>query len=253
MKTITNIIAPNFAAIAVACVILSPLAGNNNTADGQNALLNNTTGRYNIGIGSNAGYNITTGNNNIDIANGGVAAESGKIRIGTSGRQTGVYVAGISGAAVSGSTVTVNSSGQLGVAPSSQRFKQNILPMGDVSEVLIKLEPVTFRYKHDIDPNGTPQFGLVAEEVEKIAPGLVVRDEHGKPYTVRYDAVNVMLLNEFLKEHKKVQDQQATIMQLKSSLAEQHEEIAALRSQIQKVSDRVNASKTAPQMVADDR
>ena len=138
--------------------------GNNNTASGFEALYNNTTGRNNIALGNLAGFNITTDGNNIDIGNHGLAAEAKTIRIGTQGTQTGTFIAGISGVAVSGSTVVVNSSGKLGVATSSARFKQNIKPMDKASEAILALKPVTFCYKEDIDPDGIPQFGLVAEE-----------------------------------------------------------------------------------------
>src|SRR5207253_8914087 len=113
--------------------------------------------------------------------------------------------AGIHGVTVaSGVGVVVSSNGQLGTVTSSARFKEAIKPMDKVSEALLALKPVTFRYKHDLDPDGIPQFGLVAEQVEKVNPDLVVRDEDGKVNTVRYEAVNAMLLNEFLKEHRNV-------------------------------------------------
>src|SRR5205814_6595115 len=120
------------------------------------------------------------------------------------GTQNGTFIAGISGVAVSGAQVVVNASGKLGVAASSARFKEAIKPMDKSSESILALKPVTFRYKQELDPDGIPQFGLVAEEVEKVNPDLVVRDEEGKPYTVRYEAVNAMLLNEFLNEHRTV-------------------------------------------------
>jgi uncharacterized coiled-coil protein SlyX len=116
--------------------------------------------------------------------------------------------------------VIVGSNGQLGTVVSSARFKDGIKPMDKASEVILALKPVTFRYKHELDPEGIPQFGLVAEQVEKFNPDLVARDEQGKPYTVRYEAVNAMLLNEFLKEHKKVEQQQATIAEQQASIAE---------------------------------
>ena len=114
--------------------------------------------------------------------------------------------------------------------------------MDKASEAILALKPVTFRYKHELDPDGIPQFGLVAEEVEKVNPDLVARDEQGKPYTVRYEAVNAMLLNEFLKEHRKVQEQEATI-------ARQQKQIEALTAGLQKVSAQLEASKPAPQTV----
>ena len=179
--------------------------GNNNTAVGFRALLNITNGSNNIALGANAGINLTTGNNNIDIGSVGGAAESNTIRIGNA--QTRTFIRGISGAVVSGAAVVVNAGGQLGVAPSSARFKDEIRPMDKESEAILALKPVTFRYKRGIDPQAIPQFGLVAEEVAKVNPDLVVREKNGEIYTVRYDAVNAMLLNEFLKEHRKNEEQ----------------------------------------------
>src|SRR6267378_1797356 len=179
--------------------------GHDNIADGFQALLNNT-GSNNIGLGSNAGATLTTGSNNIDIGNLGVAGEANTIRIGKSGTQKKTFIAGIRGVTVaSGVGVIVGTSGQLGTVVSSARFKEAIEPMDKASEALLALQPVTFRYKHELDPDGVPQFGLIAEEVEKVNPDLVVRDEDGNVNTVRYEAVNAMLLNEFLKEHRKVE------------------------------------------------
>src|SRR5262249_19708583 len=159
---------------------------------------------------------LTTGKNNIDIGNAGMAAESNKIRIGTTGIQKATFIAGISGVTVpSGVGVIVGTDGKLGTVVSSERFKDEIKPMDKSSEAILALKPVTFRYKHELDPDGIPQFGLVAEQVEKVNPDLVARDDQGKPYTVRYEAVNAMLLNEFLKEQKKVKQQQALISELR--------------------------------------
>jgi hypothetical protein len=215
---------------------------NNNTADGVGALANNTTGSNNIGLGTNAGSNLTTGDNNIDIGNTGVAAEPNTIRIGTS--QTATFIAGISGATASGgAAVFVNANGQLGTATSSRRFKQEIKPMDKVSEAILALRPVTFRYKQEIDPKGIPQFGLVAEEVEKVNPDLVVRDSEGKVYTVRYEAANAMLLNEFLKEHREVEELNATVSEnwteiktLAASLKGQASQIQKLEAEVATVS-----------------
>jgi len=210
--------------------------GGGNVANGHEALFSNTTGSGNIALGDGAGFNLTTGDNNIDIGNFGVAAESNTIRIGTVGTQTRTFIAGISGTAVSGGVpVRVNSSGKLGTAPSSQRFKEAIKPMDKASEAILALKPVTFRYKHELDPDGIPQFGLVAEQVEKVNPDLVARDEQGKPYSVRNEAVNAMLLNEFLKEHRKVEQLE--------------KQVAALTAGLQKVSAQLDASKPAPQVV----
>jgi hypothetical protein len=222
--------------------------GNNNTAIGDRALLFNTNGNSNIALGYQAGASLTRGgNNNIDIGNRGVAGEANTIRIGTIGTQTNTYVAGISGATVpTGVAVIIDTDGHLGTMTSSARFKEAIKPMDKASEAILALKPVTFRYKHELDPEGIPQFGLVAEEVEKVNPDLVARDEQGKPYTVRYEAVNAMLLNEFLKEHRKVEKLEATV-------AQQHQDfeavVAELKGQIQKVSAQLELSKIAPRTV----
>src|SRR5437660_5409260 len=176
--------------------------GEGNTATGFRALVRNTTGNGNIALGNNAGGNLTTGSNNIDIFDRGVAAEANTIRIGKQGTQRTTFIAGISGGTVTGTAVVVDSNGQLGVAPSSQRFKDAINPMAKASEAILALKPVTFRYKKDLDSAGIPQCGRVADDVEKVNPDLVARDADGKAYTVRYEAVNAMLLNEFLKEHR---------------------------------------------------
>src|SRR5205814_2591240 len=166
----------------------------------------------NIALGDSAGTNLTTGSNNIDIGNKGKAGESQYIRIGTKGTHTHTLVAGISGATVAGGVgVIIDTNGHLGTVVSSERFKDKVKPMDKASEVILALKPVTFRYKKELDPAGIPQFGLVAEEVEKVNPDLVARDADGKVYTVRYEAVNAMLLNEFLKEHRKVEEQQVWI------------------------------------------
>jgi hypothetical protein len=246
-------------------------SGSDNTAVGFGALGGNTIGGQNIALGVNAGMNLTTGSNNIDVGHSGVAGETGKIRIGTASKQTATFIAGISGVAVTGSQVVVNSSGKLGIAGSSARFKQAIKPMDKTSEAILALEPVTFRYKEEIDPDASPQFGLVAEQVEKVNPDLVLRDAEGKVNTVRYEAVNAMLLNEFLKHHRKVEEQEVTIAQqrkdfqatstrLEATVARQQNEIksltASLREQaskVQKISDQVELSKPAPRMIANNQ
>ena len=223
-----------------------------NTAIGSTSLYQNTTGNYNIALGNQAGVNITTEIYNIDIGNSGVAGESNTIRIGRPNQHAAAYVAGISGVTVPGGVgVLIDSNGHLGTNTSSERFKENIQPMAKSSEALLSLQPVTFRYKKQLDPEGIPQFGLVAEQVDKVNPDLVVRDEQGKPYSVRYEAVNAMLLNEFLKEHRKVADQAAMITQLKAELkataTRQQKQIEALTAGLQKVSAQLELSKPAPQ------
>ena len=150
----------------------------------------------------------------------------------------------------------IDANGRLGTVASSARFKDAVKPMDNASEVILALRPVTFRYKKELDPDGIPQFGLVAEQVEKVNPDLVARDDEGKSYTVRYEAVNAMLLNEFLKEHKKVEEEEATIAELKSTVAQQQKGMEILTAQlkeqatrIQKVSVQIGMSKRAPQVV----
>ena len=228
-----------------------------NTAYGYQALQNNTGGSFNIAVGVSAGGNLIAGSSNIYIGNPGVAREDQTIRIGTG--QTQTFVAGISGVAVTGPAVHVNGSGQLGIVPSSERFKVAIKPMDKSSEAILNLKPVSFHYKQDLDPDKIPQFGLIAEQVERVNPDLVVRDAEGKVMTVRYDAVNAMLLNEFLKEHSQVQQLKAIVAQQQKEFAAQHataeqqqKQIEALTATVRKVSERVELSAPAPQIAAND-
>ena len=219
--------------------------GKRNTAEGALALNNNTTGSSNIALGYNAGSSLTTGNYNIDIGSIGVAGESGTLRVGTPGNQNVAYVAGIYGTMeASGVNVTVGPDGHLGTMASSARFKEAIAPMDKASEAILSLQPVSFRYKHELDPKGTHQFGLIAEEVGKVSPELVARDGEGKVYAVRYEAVNAMLLNEFLKEHRNVQT-------LESTVAQQQKQIEALTAGLQKVTARLEAVKPSSYVVND--
>ena len=225
-------------------------SGNENTACGLNAL-GSTNGSNNIGLGFEAGLNLTTGNNNIDIGNEGVGGESGVIRIGAAGTQTATFIAGIREAPIAaGVAVGITVDGQLGVRSSSARFKEAIKPMDNVSKAIFSLKPVTFRYKKD--PTTLPQFGLVAEEVAKVNPDLVARDKEGKPFTVRYEEINAMLLNEFLKEHKKVAELEVTVSKLQAQGKEIAELKAALKQQtanLQKVSAWLEANMPATRVV----
>jgi len=212
--------------------LLVNTSGITNTAVGAFALDNSQTGAGNIAIGFAAGSGVTSGSNNIDIANNG-ANESSTIRIGSS-NQTNTYIAGINGVTVAGGIgVIIDSNGHLGTITSSARYKENIQPMDNASEALLSLEPVTFRYKKELDPKAIPQFGLVAEQVEKVDPDLVARNEEGKPYAVRYEAVNAMLLNEFLKEHQTVERQEKKIEALELKLKEQAAQIQKVIAQSQ--------------------
>ena len=200
--------------------------GNENTAVGLNALLRNT-GSNNVALGSNAGSQATSGSDNVYIGYNiqGSASESNSCYIKSIFGQT----------AMGGSAVFIDANSKLGTLTSSKRFKEDIKPLGKASEALFALKPVTFHYKKEIDPASTPQLGLVAEEVEKVNPDLVVRDKEGKPYSVRYDQVNAMLLNEFLKEHRKVEQME--------------KQIEALTAGLQRVGTQLELNKLAPQTV----
>jgi hypothetical protein len=232
--------------------LINNATGDNNAAVGFNALQDNTegsqnsaigagallrsTGNANIGVGAGAGTLLTVGNNNIYVGNLGVATEDNSIRIGNPQVHTATFIAGINGADEGSPTaVFINTTtGQLGTTPpaSSRRFKTDIKPMDQTSEAILALKPVTFEYKSDT--NSRPQFGLIAEEVAKVNPALVLPDKEGKPYTVRYDAVNAMLLNEFLKARRQIDAQQ--------------KQIDALTAVVQKVSAQLESSKPAPQV-----
>jgi hypothetical protein len=221
----------------------SNTTGFGNTAIGARALLS-ATGNYNVALGDSAGESLTTGDNNIDIGYSvlGVKGDSNTIRIGNTDIRA-TYISGISGqTVVGGAAVFVDSSGKLGTMSASTRFSDEIKPMDKASEAILTLKPVTFRYKQEIDPRSIRQFGLIAEEVEKVNPDLVGRDEKGKIYSVRYDAVNAMLLNEFLKEHGKVEKMETTV-------ARQQKQIETLTADLQKVSAKLEASKPASQVV----
>ena len=192
----------------------SNATGNDNTAIGFLALANNTTGSGNIALGINAGFGVTTVDNVICIGHNGQ-------NVGNSCYIGQIFTATSSG----GIAVFINSDGKLGTNTSSRRFKEKIKVMDKTSEALFALKPVTFRYKKEIDPAGTSQFGLVAEEVEKVNPDLVVRDKEGKPYSVRYDQVNAMLLNEFLKAHRRMEEQDKRIEELTEQLKQQAAQI----------------------------
>ena len=241
--------APEFAN----CALQSNTNGNSNTADGINALFNNRTGSLNVALGDRAGLNLTTGSNNIVIGAGvlGAAGDANTIRIGKSGTQQRTFVAGIYGKTANGWVgVFINSNGQLGTVQSSARYKQDIKPMDKASEAILALKPVTFCYKNEIDPEATPQFGLVAEDVEKVNPDLVVRDDQGKPFTVRYEAVNAMLLNEFLKEHCKVQELEATVAEQKKEMQVLIRRVEDQAAEIQKIGTKVDLNKAGSRTIA---
>jgi hypothetical protein len=225
--------------------LFSNTTGSGNTAIGFIALSNNTTGDRNIALGVNAGFNLTTSSDNIDIGNTGVAGESGTIRIGSE-FQARTFIAAIRGVTTGiadAIPVLIDSNGQLGTLSSSRRFKHEIKEMDNASKAIHALKPVTFQYKSD--KTGTPQFGLIAEEVAAVNPDLAVRDDRGEIYTVRYEAVNAMLLNEFLKEHKTVQELKSLVAKQEAAAAQQQKQIEALTAGLQKVSAQLEASKFA--------
>jgi hypothetical protein len=260
----------NFNTAVGAGALFSNVDGDSNNAVGVDALASNTTGLFNNAMGFAAMGDNITGSGNVAVGDSAGAGntsgdfntylgvlstpvpdgESDTIRIGDPAFGVACFVGGIFGVAVTGDPVVVDGNGQLGVAPSSQRFKQNIQAMGNASNVLLALRPVTFRYKKEIDSVGTPQFGLVAEEVEKVNAALVVRDKEGKPYTVRYDQVNAMLLNEFLKEHRKVEELEATVAQRQKKMETIVARLKEQESKIQKVSAWLELNKATPQTIA---
>jgi hypothetical protein len=186
--------------------------GAENVAIGNFALSSNRSGSHNIAVGYESGQFIS-GSNNIDIGSGGAANENGIVRIGTPGTQTTVYIAGIESTKVTGNAVYVTSSGKLGVLASSERYKTAIESMGSNTEKLQQLRPVTFHLKND--PTGAVQYGLIAEEVNKVYPELVIRDEKGVIQGVRYDELAPMLLNEIKKQHLKMGEIQREVAELK--------------------------------------
>ena len=281
----------NFNTAFGAAALFSNTTGSLNTATGTNALFSNTTGASNtangayalfsntyaigstaigdhalyrsttdgnIAIGFYAGSQLTDGASNIDIGNVGFAGEANTMRIGSTFGQTTTYIAGIAGQTVGagGSTCYVDNDGKLGVFLSARRFKTDIADMATASEALLALRPVTFHYKPELDKTCIPQFGLVAEEVAEVNPDLVIHDAKGELSTVRYEAVNAMLLNEFLKEHRKVEEQDCRIQEQETTIAalkKQMETVVAHAkeqdSQIQKVSAQIELNKAAPQVI----
>ena len=205
--------------------LLKNNGGSGNTAIGVSALFSNTIGFENIAVGHAAGLNLTTGDNNIEIGSPGVAGESDTIRIGTDGTQTRAFLAGVRGVTTGVNdavAVMIDSGGQLGTLSSSRRFKQDIEDMGSASLALIKLRPVTFRYKASLDPTGSPQYGLIAEEVAEVFPDLVVYGKDGQPETVRYHLLVPMLINEVQKDRKAIADLTARLERLERSDVEVH-------------------------------
>jgi hypothetical protein len=244
-------------------VLFNNVAGGGNTALGHVAGANLTSSDNTL-IGAAAGISLTTGGNNICIGVNvfGHDGESGFIRIANNNLQVAatnskVFIGGINGATVSAAAtqVFVNANGQLGTAVSSARYKTDIESMGKSSEVIFSLRPVTFHYKGD--ETNLPCFGLIAEEVAKVNPDLILLDKEGKPQTVRYEQINAMLLNEFLKEHQTVKALKSTVEKQEALIAQQQKGMEVLTAQlkeqaaqIQKVSAQLEVNKVAPQTVS---
>jgi hypothetical protein len=220
--------------------LYSNRTGVQNTAIGAYALNYNVSGSNNIAIGWSAGYS-TTGSDNIVIGHLGTSGENGTIRIGTQGRHLNTFVAGIHGnTSPTGVGVFINNQGKLGTLTSSRKFKTDIADMDKASSAVLSLRPVTFKYKPEIDGDSIPQFGLIAEEVAEVCPELVARDQNGDIYTVRYEAVNAMLLNEFLKQDKHLQGQIGSTEEQKRELAAQKQAIAKQQEQIEALTQKLN-------------
>ncbi len=251
----------NFNVAVGGAALLNNTAGNENTAVGGGAL-NDTSGNDNTALGFQAGILATTGDGNVYIGAG---------MSGVAGEANHTYVRNVNTTSVNGmgtDTVTINlTTGLLGHLSSSRRYKEDIKPMDNTSEALYMLNPVTYRFKKDIDPSQSLDYGLIAEEVAKVDPNLAIRDGNGQIESVRYSAINAMLLNEFLKEHTKIaeqqaklEQQQATIAELKSAVAQQVKgtEVITARlneqaAEIQKVSVQLEAIKPALQVVNNDQ
>jgi hypothetical protein len=216
--------------------LYSNTTGHDNTASGQDALYSNTSGSYNIGVGANAGYNVTTGSNNIEIGTRGTSTDNGTIRIGASGTHVATYIAGVENAKVTGATVYVTSSGQLGVLASSERYKTAIVPMGANTDKLQQLRPVSFHLKSD--PNGALQYGLIAEEVAKVYPELVIRDAAGKIQGVRYDELAPMLLNAVQQQQDQLRDIKRQVTELKQVNEAMHAALSKLQGRDERVAMR---------------
>jgi hypothetical protein len=228
--------------------LYSNTTGVYNTAFGADSLYSNTTGTGNTALGYLAGQYLTTGSNNIDIGNSGLAGESATIRIGASGSQTATYIAGISRTPLEGSQVVISKSGQLGVLASSERYKTAIASMGSNSAKLQQLRPVTFHLK--TNPQGALQYGLIAEEVDKVYPDLVIRDDAGKIQGVRYDELAPMLLNEVQLQQKQLAAQSDTIAAQGNQLRDMQQQFAELTAVNQAIQAALVKLQTSQERVA---
>ncbi|HLK60630.1 MAG TPA: tail fiber domain-containing protein, partial [Chthonomonadaceae bacterium] len=207
--------------------------GSGNTAVGLNALFNSSGGSYNVALGYGAGMNMTSGSNSIYIGNPGLNTDNGVIRIGTPGTQGSTFIAGINGVTASqGVAVYINANGQLGTLTSSARFKYDIHNLGATSDKLMDLRPVSFRYKEAASDGSHPvQYGLIAEEVAKVYPDMVQYDKEGKPFTVYYQQLTPMMLDELQKAHKDIGELKSELAEVKQMLRKQNSEAASQPAQ----------------------
>jgi hypothetical protein len=238
--------------------LINNTSGNFNTATGGHALEDNTTGVTNVAVGYHALEHNTTGDENTalgveagrDQTTGSGNVYIGRSIVGVPGESNKTYIRNINSTGLNGTAVTVNlNTGLLGHATSSRRYKEDIQPMSQASEALYQLKPVTFRYQKEIDCTQALSFGLIAEEVAEVNPDLIVRDSAGEPETVRYEAVNTMLLNEFLKVHKTLQEQGATIARQQNEINALKGDLKEQASQFQKIGTQVQLDKAEPQTV----
>ena len=236
--------------------LLSNTTAGDNAAIGTTALFRNTTGEFNVAVGSQALYNNVAGASNTVVGDsaGFNITGSGNVCIGAgvngvAGENNITRIRNVYDSVATERAVYVTSDNRIGTLSSSRRYKDEVRPMEEASKVIHSLRPVSFRYKKEVDPKRSLSFGLIAEEVTKVSPDLVTSDRRGKPQTVRYEAINAMLLNEFLKEHRKVENQECRIQQQEATIARQQKQIDALTAGLRKVTAQIEASERAPQMV----
>jgi hypothetical protein len=235
--------------------------GSGNVAIGEESMVSNVGGSDNTVVGAGAGNNIQVGSNNVYIGSGvdanGPFDESDTVRIGGAPNAffpaLHCFIGGIAAGGVTANVQVDATTGELLQVVSSARYKENIKPIDKASEAIFALKPVTFRYKEKLDTKGIRQFGLVAEEVARVNPDLVTLDREGRPDSVRYEGVNAMLLNEFLKEHRDFTEEQRKVVQQQNEIEALTRELKEQRAFIQKISDKVELKSSTPQVVADDR
>jgi hypothetical protein len=247
----------NNAAIGYNALLSNTTAGDN-AAIGTTALFNNTTGEFNVAVGSQALYNNASGDSNTAIGDsaGFNITGSGNVCIGAgingvAGENNITRIRNVYDSVATERAVYVTSDNRIGTLTSSRRYKDEIRPMEEASKAIHSLKPVRFRYKKEVDPTRSLCFGLIAEDVAKVSRELVTPDREGNPQTVRYEAINAMLLNEFLKEHRKVESQESRMQQQKATIARQQKQIDTLTEGLRKVTAHIQVSEAAPQTVLD--